>query len=70
MPIYEFICKNCKEEFELLVYSKEEEVCPKCGSKNLTKKISKVIFKSAKESGGSSSSSCSSCSSGNCSTCK
>ncbi len=38
MPIYEFLCKDCKERFTKLVLpGKEEEgevTCPKCGGKN------------------------------------
>lgn len=70
MPIYEYKCNKCKEDFELLIYSGEEPVCPKCGSKDLTRKISKVSFKSSSaEESSSGGSSCSSCSSGSCSSC-
>jgi len=73
MPIYEYKCKNCRLEFELLLFSGEEAKCPKCSSKNLDKKISKVSFVSENSSLGettsSSSSVCSSCSSKNCSSC-
>ncbi len=37
MPIYEFLCKNCRERFSKLVLPGKEEdeevCCPKCGSK-------------------------------------
>ncbi|MCS7151584.1 MAG: zinc ribbon domain-containing protein [Endomicrobia bacterium] len=74
MPVYEYICKKCNTEFELLLFSGEEPVCPKCGSKELLKKISLVSFctdsinTSSNLSSGSSS--CSTCSSKSCSSCK
>jgi putative FmdB family regulatory protein len=71
MPIYEYKCKDCGSEFELLLFSGEEAKCPKCSSKNLEKKVSKVSFLSENYSSDttSSSSSCSTCSSKNCSSC-
>ncbi|MCD6569149.1 MAG: zinc ribbon domain-containing protein [Deltaproteobacteria bacterium] len=58
MPIYEYECKDCGEIFEALVYlsSNTELVCPKCGSKSVSKKISKIAARS-------NCGSCSSCSS-------
>ena len=38
MPIYTYMCKDCKESFELLVgmtSEKTEFKCKKCGSKNI-----------------------------------
>jgi putative FmdB family regulatory protein len=43
MPIYEFICEECFEEFEKLVGFKQSEIdlnCPSCGSDLIRKKIS------------------------------
>jgi len=42
MPIYEFHCDKCGEDAEVLVRSSQWEgtPCPKCGSKELTKKFS------------------------------
>lgn len=43
MPIYEYRCKECGEEFEKFVRSmtaEEEVVCPSCGSPQVEKKIS------------------------------
>lgn len=48
MPLYEFICQNCAEEFELRVSFSEtdqNQECPSCGSKNSKKKISKFASK-------------------------
>jgi putative FmdB family regulatory protein len=43
MPIYEFHCGKCEQNFELLVRSAKWEgvaACPQCGSKKLTKNLS------------------------------
>ncbi|SDN64568.1 FmdB family zinc ribbon protein [Desulfonauticus submarinus] len=81
MPIYEFVCQKCGEEFEELVLKEDSEVfCPKCHSKEVNKLMSACRFKtggpivldSSKSAAGTSSgskSSCAGCSGGNCSTC-
>ncbi len=72
MPIYEYQCKKCNKEFELLVFSGETPECPYCKHKDLTKKIS--IFNTCgigpKLTSSSSSATCNTCSSKNCSSCK
>ncbi len=41
MPIYEYHCKACDREFELLVLSRDETVaCPECGATNLQRLLS------------------------------
>jgi putative FmdB family regulatory protein len=40
MPIYEYLCRDCEERFEILLYGREEPVCPACGHKDLEKKSS------------------------------
>ncbi len=73
MPIYEFCCKNCGEEFEELVMGTNPEVrCPKCKSNDVVKKMSAFAFKSGCKfvpSGGKGGGSCSGCTSSNCSSC-
>lgn len=71
MPVYEYICKKCGEEFEELVRSSSEKIaCPKCSSPKVSKKMSVFAHKSGEKFRSSSASSgCSSCSSGTCSTC-
>ncbi|MDO9632939.1 MAG: zinc ribbon domain-containing protein, partial [Humidesulfovibrio sp.] len=33
MPIFEYVCQRCKNQFEELVFGQDEEaVCPSCGS--------------------------------------
>lgn len=40
MPIYEYACKHCGNEFETLVRSGSTPDCPSCSSTNLDKKLS------------------------------
>jgi len=42
MPIYEYVCRDCRHEFELLLRGSDGEklVCPECGCRRLTKKLS------------------------------
>jgi putative FmdB family regulatory protein len=40
MPIYDYQCKACKKQFELLVMPKEKPVCPACGSARLLRLFS------------------------------
>ena len=64
MPFYEYRCNECGEAFEkMLRFSEADQlpVCPKCGSPNTQKKLSKVVSFGASSSGSTSSSS-SSCS--------
>lgn len=57
MPIYEFDCHDCGDQFESLVlsFSKIDGVtCPDCKSSNVTKKISTFAVKGDTSSSGSS----------------
>jgi putative FmdB family regulatory protein len=47
MPIYEYACNSCGEEFEALVRGDEQPVCPACGRKDLQKSISAPAAHSA-----------------------
>ncbi|MBI5199241.1 MAG: zinc ribbon domain-containing protein [Nitrospirae bacterium] len=71
MPIYEYHCPHCEEDFEKLVFSSTVVECPKCGASDVNKKLS-VFGVSGVESRGESTSSdsCGTCSSTSCSTCK
>lgn len=40
MPIYEYTCPRCEEDFELLVRGVEKPACPTCGSEDLAKQFS------------------------------
>jgi putative FmdB family regulatory protein len=40
MPLYEYTCRNCSSEFELLVRGSEVPRCPECDSPKLDKLLS------------------------------
>ena len=40
MPIYEYRCSACQHDFEALVTSSSQPVCPACGSTTLEKHVS------------------------------
>ena len=40
MPIYEYVCRKCYHEFEVLVRGSEKPKCPKCGDRKLDKLFS------------------------------
>lgn len=71
MPIYEFKCNDCENEFETLVFAKDESVgCPKCNSNNVQRLMSTCAFKT--EAGftpSKGSSGCSTCSASSCAGC-
>lgn len=64
MPIFEYICKECKHEFEVLVFGRDKATCPECKSKDLAPQLS-VFAVSAKGASASSSST----SAGPCGSC-
>ena len=40
MPIYEYVCRNCGQQFEWLSRGDEKPSCPKCGRGRLAKQLS------------------------------
>jgi len=40
MPIFEYVCKECRHEFEALVFGAQKAECPKCQSKKLEQQLS------------------------------
>lgn len=44
MPIFDFHCNKCNNEFEKLVRKDEDKVCPNCASTDLDKMVSKSNF--------------------------
>ncbi len=44
MPIYEFLCNKCDNEFEELVFSSTKVECPECGSKKVKRLVSSFAF--------------------------
>ncbi len=78
MPIYEFKCNKCGNNFETLVLGSDTPECPSCSSTNLLKMISKCGFVTKASNVGdsaqagastTSSSACSGCSATSCATC-
>jgi putative FmdB family regulatory protein len=63
MPLYEFECQDCKENFEKLmrITGVQQAVCPSCGSTRTIKKISAVAANLKGSMASSSFSSSSSC---------
>ncbi len=71
MPIYEYHCCKCEDDFEKLVFGKDEVVCPKCGS-HVERLMSACSFKSAAgdfKTSGTGKSGCGTCSATSCATC-
>lgn len=71
MPVFEYQCLSCLDEFEILVRgSSGSTVCPSCGSEDMKKKFS--VFGMKSSSGkfmSSAGSSCGGCNSNNCGGC-
>lgn len=45
MPIFDYICADCKHEFEALVRGSKVPVCPQCKSEQLEKQMSLPAIK-------------------------
>jgi putative FmdB family regulatory protein len=71
MPIYEFKCEDCDNEFEDLVFSSSpnDVCCPKCEGVNVKRLMSVSSFKSSGNFSSSAGPSCSGCTSSNCGSC-
>jgi putative FmdB family regulatory protein len=67
MPTYDFKCKDCDKDFTVQVSIKDKAkvVCPKCGSKGIEQRFTRINIGgiSAGNGGGSS------CSGGSCGSC-
>jgi putative FmdB family regulatory protein len=73
MPIYEFRCLSCSECFEILIMKKDEVVecrCPKCGSEDFERVLSKTCYAMGPGEGkaAGASSQTRTCSGGSCTT--
>ncbi|MBQ9407670.1 MAG: zinc ribbon domain-containing protein [Desulfovibrio sp.] len=77
MPIYEYSCKNCGQDFEELIFDDMTPACPHCGSTDTHKLVSCCARyqrnvsgnDSASTSSGASTGGCAGCSGGHCATC-
>jgi len=52
MPIYEYQCRDCESQAELLVTASTVPECPACGSQKLTKLLSVVAAPTRESAGG------------------
>ena len=52
MPLYEFVCRDCQKEQELLVRGDEAPECQSCGGVHLSKLLSVPAAHLAGEVGG------------------
>jgi len=69
MPIFEYMCKECGNNFEVLVKSGDDNIsCPQCKGGEVSKLFSTFAYRTA-GSGPSSGPGCSTCSAKNCAQC-
>lgn len=75
MPIYEYHCEHCDQDFECLVMGSDKPECPHCSSHEVQRLLSACGFVSkggggetVKASAGASA--CSGCSATSCATCR
>lgn len=47
MPIYEYTCTSCGDDFELLVRHDTRVVCPRCASADIERRLSLPAVKSS-----------------------
>lgn len=52
MPIYEYVCETCKNNFEKLVSREDYVFCPSCNSDQLTKQFSRFGMTASSPNGG------------------
>jgi putative FmdB family regulatory protein len=45
MPLFNFLCKSCEADNEILVRGSEKPTCPTCGSTQLVKQAAAVAVK-------------------------
>ncbi len=71
MPIFEYQCDQCENEFEKLVLNTSEKIaCPKCKAKKVHRIMSAFAFSVGGKFKSTAGSSCGSCASpSSCSTC-
>ena len=69
MPIFEYHCRDCDKDFEILILGDQEVSCPVCKGDRVSRLLSVFSHKSSGELSSSKSSSCTSCSATSCSTC-
>jgi len=72
MPIYEYVCLDCKKEYEILRSINDADqpmACNECGGENVKRKLSLFCAQSGGRAVSGTGGGCSSCQGGNCSSC-
>ncbi len=73
MPLYAYVCLDCKKEFELLRpmgQADDPAPCAHCGGDHVRRKLAVFYAQSGGHAvSGTSTPSCGSCAGGNCSSC-
>ncbi len=72
MPIYEYICLDCKQEYEQLRSFNEADqpmVCSACGGEHVKRKLSVIYAQSGGSTASGAGGGCGSCAGGNCASC-
>ena len=54
MPIFEYICQDCNQPFEALVYGSKKPECPHCHSKKLKQQMSAFAVRTSSPAASSS----------------
>lgn len=70
MPIFEYKCGACGEDFEKLVFGSQHVQCPRCGSEEVNKKLSLFGMSGVEKPFAGAASGCTSCQKSTCSTCR
>ncbi len=54
MPVYDFICNNCQQRFDVFLsyaeYGKQPVKCPHCGSQDVRRRMTKIRVAKSEES--------------------
>ena len=61
MPIFEYVCRECENHFEALVFGDEKATCPKCKSKKLAPQLSVFAVSTKSSSSAANVGPCGSC---------
>ena len=72
MPIYEYICVDCKREYEIIRSFSEADLplrCEGCGSEQVKRKLSVCYAQSDGQAVSGMGGGCGSCAGGNCGSC-
>jgi putative FmdB family regulatory protein len=48
MPIFEYVCQQCRHQFEAIVLGTQKAACPKCESKRLSQQLSSFAVRGEK----------------------